>query len=107
MTCASAIALTAAAARRHAPDPELVRLRSAAHWAESKCPVVRRMLTTGPALRPGYSSGSGWQLAGETAAGETLHISICGNAVIATHATAACTTLRSLPLPETLRKATT
>lgn len=103
----SAIALTAAAARRHAPDPELVRLRSAAHWAADACPIVSRMITTGPALRPGYSTGSGWQLAGETADGDTLHISISGNAVIATHATAGCTTLRSLPLPETLRKATT
>lgn len=101
----SARALTAAADRRAKPDPELIRLRSAAHWAADACPVLRRMISTGPALRPGYSTGSGWQLAGETAEGDTLQILINGNALIATHATAACTVLRSLPLPETLRKA--
>lgn len=98
-------ALVAAAARRHTPDPGLVRMRAAAHWAAETCPVVAQMIDTGPPLHPHHHAATGWYLAAEQGPDRTLTIWICGNAILASDRRPGAAVTRTLPLPETLRKA--
>lgn len=101
MTCPSARALIAAAARRF--DKDLLRLRSATWLACGHDPHLAEMIGAAQ-LAATRSDSHGWRLTAPTPGGGIVQVWIEGDTLVAQLLQPTLSALRRLPLPPHLRR---